>query len=129
MRLWYSYSQIKRESVVKTIKILLSLLVVALAANRTLAQEVVEDTIMVQGVCGDCKNRIEEAAYGKGVKYASWDKETKELHIAYRKDKVSLGEIERRIAKAGYDTEHVQAEPEDYKSLPQCCQYKQHPTH
>lgn len=114
----------------KTIKILLGVLSITLIAKTSAAQnKVVEDTIIVQGVCGDCQKRIEEAAYGKGVKYASWDKVTRKLSIAYREDKVTLQDIEERIARAGHSTEHVQAKREDYESLPQCCRYEQNHTH
>ena len=86
--------------------------------------QVAEDTIKVEGVCGMCKNRIEEAAYGKGVKFVSWDKATKDLVIAYKANKVSLDEIEQRIAEAGHSTQNVKAKKEDYESLPDCCQYE-----
>ncbi|QLH45153.1 MAG: hypothetical protein HWD58_05815 [Bacteroidota bacterium] len=33
------------------------------------------DTLIVYGNCGQCKERIEEAAYSiKGVKHAEWNK-------------------------------------------------------
>lgn len=114
----------------KTIKILLGVLSLTFIAKTSTAQDrIVEDTIIVQGVCGECQKRIEEAAYGKGVKYASWNKATKELSIAYREDKVTLLEIEERIARVGHSTEHVQAKSEDYGALPQCCQYEHNHTH
>lgn len=101
------------------------LLVATFTAVASFGQDkVVEDTITVQGVCEQCKGRIEEAAYGKGVKYVNWDKATKKLYVAYRTDKVSLAEIEQRIAKAGHNTQNVQAARNDYESLPQCCRYE-----
>ncbi len=90
---------------------------------------VVEDTITVEGVCGMCKERIEEAAYGKGVKFASWDKNSKQLVLAYRSDKTSLEEVEGRIAAAGHKTENTAAKKDDYESLPDCCKYEHVDTH
>ena len=91
--------------------------------------KVEEDTIIVEGVCGMCKTRIEEAAFGKGVKFAEWTNNTGELVLAYRSDKTSLSEIEARITKAGHTTENMQAEQDDYKSLPNCCRYEEQHKH
>lgn len=76
-----------------------------------------------------CKERIEEAAFGKGVKFAEWNKTTDELAIAYRSDKTSIAEIEKRVAQAGHSTEHVKAEEEDYTKLPECCRYEHEHKH
>lgn len=93
------------------------------------AQNVSEDTIKVEGICGMCKKRIEDAAYGKGVKFAEWDNTTDLLVISYRSDKTTLEEIEKRIAAAGHTTEHVAAKREDYDSLPECCKYESQHDH
>lgn len=92
--------------------------------TRAQSKKVVEDTITVQGICQMCKARIEQAAYGKGVKFASWTNETSELALAYRADKVSLREIEERIAAAGHTTENVKATQVAYDELPECCRYE-----
>jgi periplasmic mercuric ion binding protein len=86
--------------------------------------QVVEDTITVEGICGMCKKRIEEAAYGQGVKFVEWTNATSQLAIAYRSDKVTLEEIEKRIAAAGHSTTHVKATEEQYNALPECCRYE-----
>lgn len=93
------------------------------------AQNVSEDTISVQGNCGMCKKRIEDAAYGKGVKFAEWDNNTNLLVISYRSDKTTLEEIEKRIASKGHTTEHITAKREDYDSLPGCCKYESQQDH
>ncbi len=77
----------------------------------------------VEGVCGMCKERIEEAAFVKGVKYAQWDQKTQILEVVYRTDKATEMDIHTSIAKAGHNTDKVKAMPEDYKKLPECCQY------
>lgn len=77
----------------------------------------------VEGVCGMCKERIEEAAFVKGVKYAQWDQKTEILEVVYRTDKTTEMDIHNSIAKAGHSTEKVKAKPEDYNKLPECCKY------
>lgn len=79
----------------------------------------------VAGVCGMCKERIEEAAFVKGVKFAQWDQKTQILEVVYRPDKTTEMDIHSSIAKAGHTTEKVKAKPEDYKMLPECCQYNE----
>ena len=83
----------------------------------------VETKIHVKGVCEMCKERIEEAAYIKGVKYAEWDKEKKELMIVYSPQKTDLKKIQKSIAEAGHATKDVPADKEAYKKLPDCCKY------
>lgn len=114
----------------KPIKLILTLAILWNAAGVSQAQkEVVKDTITVQGVCDQCKARIEEAAYTKGVKFVEWDKHTQKLVIAYRTDKVTLHEIEEQIAQKGHNTEHMKANREDYDALPACCRYEHNHTH
>lgn len=97
-----------------------------MAGYGTQAQSnVIEDTLSVKGVCGMCKERIEEAAYGKGVKYVSWDKATDKLAIAYRSDKTSLDDVSARILKAGHQVGDQKPEGAAYGNLPKCCQYEE----
>jgi periplasmic mercuric ion binding protein len=82
------------------------------------------ETFKVEGNCGMCKKRIEEAAFIKGVKRAEWNKETHALTVIYRPSKTSAEAIAQSVAKAGHSSEKMQASEKDYKSLPECCQYK-----
>ena len=93
------------------------------------SQKVVQDTITVQGICEMCQERIEEAAYGKGVKFVSWDKHTKNLAIAFNKEKTTLEEVEKRILAAGHSTQNFLVKREDYNELPDCCRYETLHTH
>ena len=81
----------------------LSLIIFSIALSvQALAQNDVDTaTVHVDGVCGMCKDRIENAAYIKGVKKATWDKETKILTVIYKPKKVTLLQIEESIAAAG----------------------------
>lgn len=97
--------------------------------NNTIAQEKAKKeiktiSIKVEGNCGECKKRIENAAYIKGVKNSSWDEKTKNLTLVYRADKVSEKQIHQAIAKSGHETPNVKADQEAYSNLPDCCKYK-----
>ncbi|SUP53345.1 Heavy-metal-associated domain [Weeksella virosa] len=81
--------------------------------------------VLVEGVCGMCKQRIEKAAYGvKGVKMATWDPVTKELSLILNERITNLGKVEHAIAAVGHDTERVKADDEVYHSINDCCQYR-----
>ena len=82
------------------------------------------DTLTVFGNCGQCKERIEEASYVKGVKHAEWNKKTKILTVLYNPKKTNLEKIELSIAKAGHDSNIKKASESDYKKLPSCCAYR-----
>ncbi len=89
------------------------------------ASPIIEKTIAVYGDCDMCKINIEKAAsYVKGVKKATWNKETNELTVIYREDKTTLLAIEEAIAKKGYDTQNVKGDQQAYDALPECCHYR-----
>jgi len=78
----------------------------------------------VDGNCGICEKRIEKAALGvKGVSTADWNKDTKEMVVAFDASKTSLDKVEAAIANAGHDTPLHKADAKKYASLPSCCQY------
>ncbi len=80
----------------------------------------------VEGVCGMCEGRIEEAAnYTKGVKISDWDKTSKLIKVTYNPKKVSIEEIGQAIAKAGYTNQYAKAESKGYSKLPGCCKYEE----
>lgn len=87
-------------------------------------QGIVTETYKVQGCCGSCKKRIEEAAFVKGVKRTTWDKETQKLTVVYNNSKTSADKILGAVAKAGHSNERVEATEADYDKLPECCHYK-----
>ncbi|NJM16641.1 MAG: heavy-metal-associated domain-containing protein [Bacteroidales bacterium] len=87
-------------------------------------KEVITTEFKVEGVCDECKKRIENAATIKGVKFVSWDKETETIKIIYRTDKVKLQDIHKAIANAGHDTGILKASEEAYNKLPKCCEYR-----
>lgn len=85
---------------------------------------VITTTIQVKGNCGECKERIENAADIKGVKHAMWDEKTHILTITYNTKKVTLQKIEMAIAKVGHKTLNQLADSSAYKALPNCCKYE-----
>ncbi|MCD6063281.1 MAG: hypothetical protein K0R82_1192 [Flavipsychrobacter sp.] len=87
-------------------------------------KEVVTEKYKVEGNCGMCKKRIENAAFVKGVKRAEWDKTSHELTVVYKPSKTNSEAILGAVAKAGHSSDKVQATEKDYKNLPECCQYK-----
>ncbi|HPI53806.1 MAG TPA: heavy-metal-associated domain-containing protein [Chitinophagaceae bacterium] len=100
-----------------------------LCSQTTFAQtktttSVVTDTITISGNCGECKSRIEDAAYVKGVKKANWDKKTKLLTVTYTAQKTNLSTIASAIAKIGHDSRLATASDKNYNKLPNCCAYR-----
>lgn len=86
---------------------------------------VMTDTLTVSGVCGMCKDRIEEAVmYTSGVKFAEWSADAQQLRVIYKTKKTDQEQICRAIAKAGHDTELAKAADEVYQELPSCCRYR-----
>lgn len=82
-------------------------------------------SFIVQGNCGMCKQRIEQAATGvKGVSSATWDSSTKKLTLKFDEKQTTLSIISKAVAKAGHDTEKDKAPLTVYKSLPGCCLYR-----
>lgn len=87
-------------------------------------KEIIEDTVRVEGACNMCKERIENAALIKGVKFAEWNKETKVLNLVSRSDKTSKKAITEAILETGHDVNKQKAKQEAYKKLPDCCKYR-----
>ena len=108
-------------------KTILSILLVTLFSMGLSAQEKESkiDTIKfeVKGVCGMCKDRIENAALIKGVKWVEWDKATDTLTVIYRVDKIDIMKVHNSIAEAGHTTEKVECNIDAYNKLPACCAY------
>lgn len=77
----------------------------------------------VAGVCDMCKERIENAALIRGIKYVNWDKESDMLQVIYRTDKADIMDVHRSIAESGHATSKVPANEEAYRKLPGCCAY------
>src|SRR4029453_9372031 len=94
------------------------------AQKRTIRQDSVI-TFKVFGNCEMCKERIENAARGKGAISSVWDVESKLLTLNYDPKKTSPDRVEQRIADAGHDPQLKKAKDFVYNDLPDCCHYRE----
>lgn len=78
----------------------------------------------VEGACEMCKERIEEAAKGKGVQKAEWDIDSKMLTLHYFPAIANVNKIKDRIVEAGHDLLNKKAKNNIYNALPECCHYR-----
>ena len=98
-----------------------------ITCNLIKAQEkpaVITTTITVHGNCGECKERIENAADIKGVKNSKWDSKTQVLTVSYKPEKVALDQIKQAILQCGHDVGEEKAPDVVYNKLPKCCKFR-----
>lgn len=81
------------------------------------------EIVKIYGNCGMCKSAIEKAGNVKKVTTVEWNKDSKMATLTYDSVKTNQDEILRRIALAGYDSEHFFAPDNAYEKLPGCCRY------
>ncbi|MBI5856841.1 MAG: carboxypeptidase-like regulatory domain-containing protein [Sphingobacteriales bacterium] len=112
---------------------LCSLLVFLCASvNAQKTERAEKDTMVtfpVSGVCEMCKDRIEEAAKGKGVRLAVWDIDKKILTLVYNPSLVSEKKVRNRIVAAGHDSGPMKADDDVYNALDECCHYREINSH
>jgi periplasmic mercuric ion binding protein len=83
-----------------------------------------ESSFFVDGICGMCKTRIEDLAYRvKGVKWAEWSLETKQLNLKFE-DIPNTEKLAKILAKAGHDNWLISAKEKAYNGLHSCCKYR-----
>ena len=81
-------------------------------------------SLWVNGACGMCQDRIENAAQKvAGVKKAKWNSQSKmlKLQVANNFDTLS---IHHQMASIGHDTRIYLASQQIYDQLHYCCQYR-----
>ena len=102
------------------------LFILLLISSAAIAQHTKETTtsFKVSGLCGLCKQRIENAAAGKGVKSAKWDAATQQLTLTYNPQRTTVENVHDRIAGVGHDTELKKADDAVYNALHECCLYR-----
>ena len=108
---------------------LLSLFLILFSFQLMAQKEVKEISIHVDGVCGMCKTRIENALDVKGVKMAEWTAANHTCKVAYRTDKITEEEIHQLLNAVGHDTETSKASDEEYLQVHTCCKYREMTTH
>ncbi len=92
--------------------------------NQASSTTIVTSSFKVWGNCEQCKETIEDALKVKGVSKADWNTETKQIEVSYDSTKISLDEIQKDIAAAGYDNDKYKSDDQAYNKLPECCQYE-----
>ena len=88
------------------------------------AQNKTADTIWVDGICGMCEDRIENALDVKGVWVAEWDIDSQELYVVYKESKITKTQICALVNDAGHYTEFSKASDEQYEKVHGCCLYR-----
>ncbi len=105
--------------------ILIAFLFVCVTTTASAQSTAGEQTLSfkVFGLCDECKERIELASMdAKGVKKAEWDKQSNVLAVV-GSSKMTKENVAASVAKAGYKSEIMEADPKGYAKLPTCCQY------
>ncbi len=105
-----------------------SIIILILPAQMLFSQAGSQDSSVsfkVSGTCGQCKQRIEKAVKIKGVHSPSWNIKSKMLSLTFDPSLISLEKIHTIIANTGHDTEKKKAKDQVYKSLPECCLYRE----
>lgn len=93
--------------------------------NPLYTQKNVTEKFWVNGNCEMCQARIQKAALSvKGVKFASWDIESKILTVVFNPDKCTTDDIKKAIAAVGHDNDTYKAPDEVYENLHSCCKYE-----
>lgn len=92
--------------------------------SQAQSKSITDTTFKVAGICDICKERIEDAAYIKGVKLAEWTQDSQSLRLVFKNTKISLKEVQQKIAEAGHAMPNFPETEEGYANLPECCKFK-----
>ena len=103
----------------------LTLLSTTLFAQDAKNEKFTSTVFKVFGACEECKDRIELAIKGRGVRLGIWNVETKMLILEYDSTVISLEKIQNKILSVGHDLETKKANDKVYKSLDACCRYRE----
>lgn len=96
---------------------------------NTIAQELVEYSFQVQGMCGMCKDRIEQTAKELGhAATANWDVASKAFVVNIDESITSIDHVRNTLAKAGHDNGNFTAPQDVYDNLHECCKYRPEPS-
>lgn len=92
--------------------------------TEKLAGSEVKSTFKVWGNCDMCQETIEGSLKTDGISTAHWNSETKQIEVHYDTTKISLDQVEQKIAAAGYDNVKYKGDDNAYSALPECCHYE-----
>lgn len=85
------------------------------------------ESFKVWGNCKKCEKTIENSVEVDGVISKDWNVDSKLMAVTFDTTKVSLPEIQKLIAKAGYDNDAYFGDDYAYAKLEECCQYERKP--
>lgn len=94
----------------------------AACSNNAVSTQTAE--VKVWGNCGMCKKTIEKSLKVEGVEKADWNKDTKMLSVTFDTTKITLNQIAKHVADAGYDNDKYKGDDAAYTNLHECCQYE-----
>lgn len=78
----------------------------------------------VWGNCEQCKETIESSVKVEGIAKADWNVDSKRMTVTYDESKITLDQIQKKIAAVGYDNEVYKGDDKAYAELPDCCKYE-----
>lgn len=81
-------------------------------------------TFKIWGNCEMCKETIEGSLKTDAIINADWNVDTKIMTVTYDNSKISLDQIQKKVAAVGYDTEKYKGDDKAYTELAGCCQYE-----
>ncbi|OOG76841.1 heavy-metal-associated domain-containing protein [Algoriphagus sp. A40] len=110
-------------------KLILSLIVLAIAFTANAQSNVKTIGIKTSAICEMCKENLEkDLTFEKGVKSVNLDLETKVLNIAYIDGKTNPDLLRKRVTMVGYNADSLPRDPKAYEKLDPCCKDGAHPT-
>ncbi len=94
----------------------------ALAACSSMTEARVAEIKLPTLQCDSCVKTISKALKGtEGVQEYAVDLEKKAARVTYNPDRTSVAQIEKVVAKSGYDANSTKADSEAYAKLAKCC--------
>jgi len=101
---------------------LLSVLIVMMGTGCSVSNGKEASIALPTMMCGMCETNIKNAVSDiDGVMKLEVDLEKKSGQVVFDVKKISLAQIETKIAGAGYKVNNTPADPSAYDKLPRCC--------
>ena len=100
----------------------LSLFIIAFGIGCSVSNAKEETIALPTIMCGMCETNITSALSDvEGVVKVNVDLEKKSGQVYFDAEKVTLTQIEQKIAGAGYVANDIKADKSAYDKLPRCC--------
>lgn len=102
--------------------IVVGLLLFSATSNAQIKNKKTEQ-VLIYGTCDQCKKNIEKSGTIKSVSSVDWNINSKIATITYNVKKITILEVVKKIALAGFDSDLFLAPDDIYDHLPDCCKY------